>query len=249
MTDEEENQLSSPLGAALTKGAVAAAGAAVGVAHPDVAIEMAGLVAVGAELLPSFVMDRVKPFRRRQLAKVVAAGAASEGVSPEVLIGKARETDSRTLLTTDMLEAAARTAYEEKLAALGRAWARGVVTDDDGELAVEHQFVRTISRLEVPHVQVLGVVAQTPSLRPQGMPLPNGWTPNAVGRELPQYGAMSGQLLAVLASEGLVVDASTDNALSEGTQYRITSAGTDVLRRIAEAAATVEGESPDGAPE
>ena len=47
---------------------------------------------------------------------------------------------------------------------------------------------------------------------------------------------MTGQLLAVLASEGLIYDAVVDNNMAAGTGYRITGAGAELLQRVADAA-------------
>lgn len=227
----------APAADALIEGVLAAGGAAVSAAHPDLAAPMAGLVTAAVSLVPS-LMGRVRGFRHGQAAKAIAAGAANEGLAPEELAERAVRTEFRQGLTADTLEASARSVYDPKVAALGRAWARAVVAEDDATLAQEQQFVTSLARLELPHIRVLGVVATTPSQqrRRPGRAIVYGWSLNDVSQEVPEYGVMTGQLLAVLASEGLIYDAVLDNNMAAGTEYRITGAGAELLQRVADAA-------------
>lgn len=136
------------------------------------------------------------------------------------------------------MEASARSVYDPKVAALGRAWARAVVAEDDATLAQEQQFVTSLARLELPHIRVLSTVATTPGQqrRRPGRAIVYEWSPNDVSQALPEYGVMTGQLLAVLLSEGLIYDAVLDSNMAAGTEYRITGAGAELLQRVADAA-------------
>jgi hypothetical protein len=224
------------LGDSAVEGAVAALGGAVSAWHPDLAVPMAGMVVAANTLVPR-LLQRAGLFRRGQVAKAVAAGAVSAQAQPETLIEAAEQTPFRQLLTADMVEAASRSAYDDKVTALGQAWAHGIMTDDEAALAIEAQFVRTVARIELPHVRVLDVVSRTHFKESDVKnPLVDGWEASAVAQKLPEFSPVVGQFLATLSAEGLIADNSIQNPLVAGTQFRITAAGCELLRRLAEAA-------------
>lgn len=231
--EAENDRFETALDAA-AQAILVAAGVGIGATHPDLAVPAAGGFA-GAGVVVSSLLRRVFPFKATQMVKAVAAGSAYEGVDPQALADKAAGTEFKQLVTAEMLEAATRSAYEPKIVALGRAWARGVASEDEAVLAIEQQFIRTVSRLEVAHVRALGVVARTPATGKQLRAVVTGWEEEAVKAELPEYGPMVGQLLAVVSSEGLIANTTIQNPMSSGTQFRITAAGVDVLSRLADA--------------
>lgn len=235
--EAENDRFETALDAA-AQAILVAAGVGLGATHPDLAVPAAGGFA-GAGVVVSSLLRRVFTFKATQMVKAVAAGSAYEGVGPQVLADKAAGTEFKQLVTAEMLEAATRSAYEAKIVALGRAWARGVASEEEAVLAIEQQFIRTVSRLEVAHVRTLGVVARTPTTGKQLRAVVTGWEEEAVKAELPEYGPMVGQLLAMVSSEGLIANTTIQNPMSSGTQFRITAAGVDVLSRLADAEASL----------
>ena len=180
-------------------------------------------------------VEAVRNFRARRLATTAAAGVESSGKPIEEIIEAAAENPLPEQFTADVLEAASRSAFEAKLVALGRAWAQGVLTQNDGELAREQQFVRSIARL-YPDIRVLDVISGDFFAAAAKLALVDGWTPEAVRGQLPEYGVLVDQLVSVLGSEGLVANQTIQNPMVAGTQFRITPAGEDLLARIRAAA-------------
>jgi len=233
---------------ATTQGVLAAVSAAVAASHPDMVAPAAGVAAAIGVYLPMMV-DRVLTFRFRQVHHAVTAGAEHTDTPIEELIDAASKTPFTELLTSDVFDAASRSAYHDKVTALGRAWAIGLLSEDEAELAREQQFVRMVNRIELPHVRVLDVVAGdffAEAAGRGGPALVDGWTPEAVERHLSEYGSLIHPLLATLTAEGLIADNTIQNPMVAGTQFRVTPAGRDVLRRLREAAASSRGSEPPG---
>ena len=61
----------------------------------------------------------------------------------------------------DVVDASARSNFDPKLIALGRALAKGVQTPDEVVFQQEVNFVRTLARLEAPHIRVLHVIGES----------------------------------------------------------------------------------------
>jgi hypothetical protein len=221
--------------------------AVVGASHPDFAVPTVSVAVAVATYLPVMV-DRVLTFRLGRVDRAVAAGAQYTHTPVDELVSAAADSPFRELLTSDMFDAASRSAYDAKVVALGRAWALGVLTEDDAVLAREQQFVRTTDRIELPHVLVLGVVAGdffANAAKRGGPALVDGWTPEAVEQNLPEYGSLVHPLLATLTSEGLIANNTIQNPMAVGTQFRIQAAGNDVLRRLREAATSANQAQAD----
>jgi hypothetical protein len=245
-----KNQRRGQKAAEATAQSTLAAGlVALSAVHPDLAVPAASIAAAAGTYLPHLV-DRIWTFRIGRIGNAVAAGAQHVDVSVETLVIAAAQSPFRELLTADVFDAASRSAFDDKVTALGRAWAVGVLAEDDVTLAKEQLFVRTIDRIELPHVKALEVVARDPfadAAARGGPPLVDGWTPDAVARNLPEYGPLVQPLLATLTSEGLIVNNTIQNPMAVGTQFRITDTGIDVLRRLRDAAgnsATEPGTQP-----
>jgi len=152
-------------------------------------------------LLQKAIQTAYERFTKKAV-KTVKAGIQDSGATFQKLIGAADKDPFRQQLTADVLEAAARTAYEDKITALGRAWARGVLTSDDAVLAQEQQLVRSLVRIEYPHVRVLRTVSGDFDEARARLSLVDGWTTEALQQEIPAYGWLVEQLVSVLMSVG-----------------------------------------------
>ena len=212
-------------------GGFAAFTTAVANTHPGLAVAIAGTAAALDVWFPALV-DRVFALRRRNVL-VTTAAASVEGEIPfEEMLDAVDDDGPRQMFIGDVVEASARSNFDPKLIALGRALARGVLSPDEVAFQQEVQFVRTLARLEAPHVHVLEVIVQ-------GFPqqrgivkraLIQGWEVSDVVQAVPEYGEFAVQLVAVLVSEGLI----TNSALSpvQGPQYLATGEGRDLLSRV-----------------
>jgi hypothetical protein len=218
----------------LTSFVVAAGAAAVGSLDPTLAIVASGAGAGAMPLLQKAIQAAYDRFTKK-FTRTVEAGVQDSGVSFQELIIAADKDPFRQQLTSDVLEASGKTPFEDKLVALGRAWAKGILTDDDAVLAREQQFVRSLARLEYPHLRVLNVIRGDFTQVPQGLALVDGWTTEAVRSQLPEYGDLVPQLISVLVSEGLIANQTIQNPLVPGTQFRITQAGEELFARVEDA--------------
>jgi len=124
----------------LAAGAMASAGAALGWVDPALGVAAVGVTTAAAPILTRLI-ETWRERRSRNVAQAVVAGIDSSGESFEVLAEASGSDPFREQLTADVLEAASRSALADKIVALGKAWAKGVLTQDDGELAQEQQFV------------------------------------------------------------------------------------------------------------
>lgn len=234
-SDEPDNSLAVE---AVASFVVAAGATALGSVDPSAAVLATGLGAAFTTVMPK-ALETAKQRIFRRFAKSVEAGVESSG-SPltEILIAGDQD-PFRQQLTADMLEASAKTPLDQKLIALGRAWANGVLSNDDAVLAREQQFVRSLARLEYPHLRVLDVIRGDFTQVPQGLALVDGWTAEAVRSQLPQYGDLVLQLISVLVSEGLIANQTIQNPMVPGMQFRITAAGEDLVARVEDASLQV----------
>jgi hypothetical protein len=226
---------------------LAAGAAAVGSADPSLAAVAAGAGGAAMLWVPR-LMQAVRTFRANNLARTALAATESTGRSLEEIATVASQDPFRQQLTADFLEAASRAAYDAKLLALGRSWAKGVLTPDDAERAREQQFIRSIARLEYPHIRLLDVISGDFLAAAHRHALVDGWTYEAVIGQLPEYGPIVVQLASVLTSEGLVANQTIQNPMVAGTQFRITAAGEEVLARIAVAAESIPEPEDDRTP-
>jgi len=195
------------------------------------AVPIAGTAAGIQAWLPR-AMDRV--FARRTRSVLLAASAASEeGEMPfDEVLDAVGDDGAREMFVGDVIDASARSNFDPKLIALGWALAKGVLTQDEAVFQQEVNFVRTLARLEAPHIRVLQVIGE--SLPQQrgiiNRALIHGWEVSDIVEAVPEFGEFAVQLVAVLASEGLIQDEAIGPA--QGPQYLITGNGRDLLNRV-----------------
>jgi hypothetical protein len=216
---------------AAVSGGLAAFATALAAAHPGMAVAIAGTAAGIQAWLPR-AMDRV--FARRTRSVLLTAAAASdEGeMRFDEVLDAVGDDGAREMFVGDVVDASARSNFDPKLIALGRALAKGVLTTDEVAFQQEVNFVRTLARLEAPHIRVLQVIGE--SLPQQNgivnRALIHGWEVSDIVQAVPEFGEFAVQLVAVLASEGLIHDEAISPA--QGSQYLITGNGRDLLNRV-----------------
>jgi hypothetical protein len=121
---------------------------------PEIKIALRLIAPARAEALISYLEDR-RARRQARLESLAEAAEAQGGETFDVLLEKARQDDSRSDLTEEVLQQATETAAEWKMRALGRALARGLLADDEAEIDEVHLMLAAIDDLEAPHVRVL----------------------------------------------------------------------------------------------
>jgi hypothetical protein len=198
---------------ALASTAVAALGlVAAGQIGGPAGVPIGELFVAGVTPVALQVLERSRQ-RANTWRTVAAARALSEAldqVSGDAERFMARTDDPRRALLVDLaLGAAGRTAYDDKVVALGRLLGRAVEEPDDAKLDEQAALMAAVADIEAPHVAVLG------RMRPARMITPDARKPNVQRsshaysrRELaglfPQYGAALDSVLAVLERHGLV---------------------------------------------
>jgi hypothetical protein len=132
-------------------GQVAAALAAAGMAISDPVV---GAAAAGAVPVLTAMHDRWLAGQRRKYERTVGTAVEESGLAPEELASRLTSTVPRAALLGEVMDAAARTALEEKLDVLGRLLARGALADETS-LDEELMWVRIMAQLEAPHLRAL----------------------------------------------------------------------------------------------
>jgi hypothetical protein len=177
-------------------GGLAAFATALAAAHPAMAVPIAGTAAGIQAWLPR-ARDRV--FARRTRSVLLMAPAASdEGEMPFAEVLDAVGDDgAREMFVGDVVDASARSNFDPKLIALGRALAKGVLTPDEVAFQQEVNFVRTLARLEAPHIRVLQVIRGSLSQQRGIMnrALIHGWELSDIVQAVPEFGEFAVQLL------------------------------------------------------
>jgi hypothetical protein len=133
------------------------------------------------------------------------------------------------LLTGIALDAAARTAWEDKVRTLGRSLASGLLAEDDATIDTEQMIIAAITDMEAPHLAMLDLLVRwTPLRSPDGAEvtaldipaysLEHGqwrvgdrtWSHGQISYIRPRLAPIVPTLLGTLQRHGLVVQ--NDNA-------------------------------------
>jgi hypothetical protein len=217
---------------AVTGGVLSLGAAVLSGIDPTAGYAVAAMAGSAPPLATVFVEGWRSRIRRADVA--AAEGSSSSGTPLEVLINNSISDPTRLALSMDAFDAAMRSALDAKVVALGRSWAAGV-NGDDGTAAQEHQFIRSIARLELPGIRVLDVLTRDYRTAPQtATALVSGWTPLGLASELPEYSLVIQPVLGLLVSEGLAMDSAIGgpNTFSTREEYGITDYGRWVLDRL-----------------
>lgn len=135
-------------------GEIAAALAAAGLALHDPG---AGVAAAGAAPALSAMYGRWLASQRRKYERTVGTAVAESGLTPDDLASRLTSTVPHATLLGEVMDAAARTALEEKLDVLGRLLACGALADGVG-VDEELMWVRIMAKLEAPHLRALSAL-------------------------------------------------------------------------------------------
>ncbi|MBO0609881.1 hypothetical protein [Myceligenerans salitolerans] len=133
-------------------GEVAVALAAAGMAIGD---PVAGVAVAGAVPALNAMYSRWLSGQRRKFERTVGTAVEESGLAPDELASKLTSTVPHAALLGEVMDAASRTALEEKLDVLGRLLARGALAADGTSIDEELMWVRIMTRLEAPHLRVL----------------------------------------------------------------------------------------------
>jgi hypothetical protein len=168
------------------------------------------------------------------IGDVFCRGAKRLGGSVQNLVDDLNSSPAKQELLIKALEMARSASLEEKRVAIATSLATGAMAESDVGVAEEAQFLRVLADVDLAHIEVLRILSR-PRTRP--------WMSAILGSSnfldedlvelLPFPGDLAPQLLAVLASNGLVVEEQTDTLSGrELRSWRITTAGLRLLDRL-----------------
>lgn len=160
MSDDDDEELAQALDSAVPDIGAGVIAAAVAMALPG----PAGLV-VGALTPPvmSRVLGRLQErfFQQRATAAEAVLQEAADQLGTDLDgVLAALTDDSRVQLAGMAVAAGAQTILEDKIVALGRALATGVLADDEALIDEQRLVIGALASLEAPHIRVLRVVAE-----------------------------------------------------------------------------------------
>ncbi|WP_353710737.1 hypothetical protein [Arthrobacter sp. K5] len=127
---------------------LAAVGAALGAAAPEMSVP----IATGVAALDG-LREKVHKQQKRRHGTVLHAASEKTRTSPEDVVRRITENDTYALLAAEALDAAGRTRLDSKVASLGRSL--GTLLRDDALVDKESIWIRILSVIESPHVRVL----------------------------------------------------------------------------------------------
>jgi hypothetical protein len=128
------------------------------------------------------------------------------------------------------------TALRDKRRALGRALAAGI-TGSDAEINYERLFIRAVSDIDEPHIQVLDVLATKRARAGElsGSSFQAGWPTRAIAARAPELSGALPALLPTLEAHGLVRAEPLAHLWQASRQsFNITPRGRLLLQRLAE---------------
>lgn len=160
------------------------------------------LVAVALE--PVFIelaarsWDELSDLRRKSAGLMIQTASHQIGGAPSAVTDAAFATTGKSQLFAEALQAAAFTADQSKIKALGRALANGLA-GDEARVDEERLIVAGLSGLEEPHIRVL---LNLPRRRPRPTSTPTSSARGSSGRRGARLSAVAER--AGLSSEGTI---------------------------------------------
>lgn len=119
------------------------------------------VVGAAAGEVAAYVAHEALPRRRQRAATAAEVAAAKTGLTPGELLERIRADERLLELAAAVIAAAAETALQAKIRALGQALAHGTLTTDEAEIDQERFMVGTLAALEAPHIRVLQEIKGT----------------------------------------------------------------------------------------
>jgi len=233
-------------GGALAAGSVAATGAPPLV---TLAAGAAGAFLPFAEVVAHRVFDEFRGDARIRVDEMLAsADQELGGVGPEKLADLTGKSEQTRLLTAIAVDAAARTTWPPRVAALGRVLAAGLIGADDARIDDEQLALSAMADMERPHVSLLELLVRwqpgqtlgSPEIEPytptagfrgerlSWRPGRREWTFERISRARPNLGPVLASLMGTLQRHGLAIQ--NDNTV-EAFQKFSAIAADDVNRR------------------
>jgi hypothetical protein len=214
-------------------------GAAAGYATSLLTDPAGGLI-VGAAATEAVKMaiERVSGLRGRQVVAMwEVAVQAAEQTHDELLASVTADPHRRQLFAA-AVRAAADTALQAKLDAIGRRLAMGVMAADDDGIELQRVIIETLGDLELPHWQTLQKMAQAyegygEPVNPTGTRKAYGWTTQDLRDHLPRLVPILGSVIRILAGRGLIEDTAI-GTLDYMPRWVVTDFGRDCLADLEE---------------
>jgi hypothetical protein len=212
---DTNNDQATPFERAVSGGLVIGAGATHGV--PGAMLAASALPY--AEMFIHRAFSEFKPDAKRRVDDMLTSADETLGwTGPGFLADLTGKSEQTRLLTNVAADAAARTAWPLKAAALGRVLAAGLIAEDEAEIDLQHLALAAMADLERPHISLLELLVrwQPPSTdaecpyvarRPGEHRYWDEADVVAVRREL---GPALGVILGTLTRHGLAVRNMTD---------------------------------------
>ena len=218
----------------------ATAAAVVSLQDPSTGIFVAGAVPILDEMQSRWLRRE-----RQKVGQAIQVGVDKTGLSADDFLKELTRDDLRLALLSEALSAAARTAVDAKIRALGVALANGALSNDDARLDEERIWVQILAEVEAPQLRVLHVLnADKPAAESHFT-----WLYDQTGRAVKAFGTESSvireRLISGMESQSLIqrkygdqLPASYDlrgGASASDRFMLITETGHAVLRRVSAA--------------
>lgn len=172
--------------------------------------------------------DELAGDSRKAAASVISEAAEHGGVTVDALTTSIGRDEHTRLLGGLALAAGSRTRNRDKIRALGKALAAGILSADDARLDEEQLIVRALDDMEAPHIRVLDLIAKhVPAGREARRWVPGGtdegaptrrWTRHQLNEVAPGLAPGMYGILGTLQRHGLAVE--TNDLGRAFAQYR-----------------------------
>jgi hypothetical protein len=158
-------------------------------------------------------MDWISGDRGRQVVAMWEITAQAAEQTHDELLARVTADPHRRQLFAAAVRAAADTALQAKLDAIGHRLAMGVMAADDDGIEVQRVIIETLGDLELPHWQTLRQITLDyegygEPFTEDGIGQRHGWTMEALRAHLPSLTPIIGSVIPVLAARGLIANTS-----------------------------------------
>jgi hypothetical protein len=183
-------------------------------------------------------IDRVSGFRGRQVAAMWEIAVQAAGQTHDELLARVTADGHRRQLFAAAVRAAADTALQAKLEAIGRRLALGVMAADENGVEVQRVIIETLGDLELPHWQTLRQITRHyegygEPVNAEGRERAHGWTMEAVRNHLPSLAPILVGVIPVLEGRGLIANTAI-GTLDYVARWVVTDLGRDCLAELEE---------------
>jgi hypothetical protein len=158
-------------------------------------------------------IERVSGLRGRQVAAMWEIAVQAAEQTHDELLARVTADPHRRQLFAAAVRAAADTALQAKLDAVGRRLAMGAMAEDDDGIEVQRIIIETLGDLELPHWQTLrqitlGYEGYGEPFTEEAIGQRHGWTMEALRTHLSSLTPIIGSVIPVLAGRGLIANTS-----------------------------------------